>query len=148
MIRVTYTLKNGSSMARRFVVNVSGEVQAALSRVVSLEEVQSSVLFDERNVPESWKPRSGTLWVNGLGEERALTAEEAQTLYDAAWRDIHAGNVLLAKGLDVDWTMLKISFQGSRDAYSISSPRTSCTELMQALRDLGLSDSDMTGMID
>lgn len=148
MIRVTYTLKNGSSMARRFVVNVSGEVQAALSRVVSLEEVQSSVLFDERNVPESWKPRGGTLWVNGLGEERALTAEEAQTLYDAAWRDIHAGNVLLAKGLDVDWTMLKISFQGSRDAYSISSPRTSCTELMQALRDLGVSDSDMTGMID
>ena len=148
MIRVTYTLKNGSSMARRFVVNVSGEVQAALSQVVSLEEVQSSVLFDERNVPESWKPRGGTLWVNGLGEERALTAEEAQTLYDAAWRDIHAGNVLLAKGLDVDWTMLKISFQGSRDAYSISSPRTSCTELMQALRDLGLSDSDMTGMID
>ena len=148
MIRVTYTLKNGSSMARRFVVNVSGEVQAALSRVVSLEEVQSSVLFDERNVPESWKPRGGTLWVNGLGEERALTAEEAQTLYDAAWRDIHAGNVLLAKGLDVDWTMLKISFQGSQDAYSISSPRTSCTELMQALRDLGVSDSDMTGMID
>ena len=55
-IRVTYTLKNGSSMARRFVVNISGEVQAALSRVVSLEEVQSNVLFNKRNVPESWKP--------------------------------------------------------------------------------------------
>lgn len=147
-IRVTYTLKNGSSMARRFVVNISGEVQAALSRVVGLEEVQSNVLFNKRNVPESWKPRGGTLWVNALGEERELTAEEAQTLYDAAWRDIHAGNVLLAKGLDVNWTMLEISFQGDRDAYSISSPRTSCTELMQALRDLGLSDSDMTGSMD
>lgn len=147
-IRVTYTLKNGSSMARRFVVNISGEVQAALSRVVSLEEVQSNVLFNKRNVPESWKPRGGTLWVNAIGEERELTAEEAQALYDAAWRDIHAGNVLLAKGLDVNWTMLEISFQGDRDAYSISSPRTSCTELMQALRDLGLSDSDMTGSMD
>lgn len=147
-IRVTYTLKNGSSMARRFVVNISGEVQAALSRVVGLEEVQSNVLFNKRNVPESWKPRGGTLWVNAIGEERELTAEEAQTLYDAAWRDIHAGNVLLAKGLDVNWTMLEISFQGDRDAYSISSPRTSCTELMQALRDLGLSDSDMTGSMD
>lgn len=147
-IRVTYTLKNGSSMARRFVVNISGEVQAALSRVVSLEEVQSNVLFIKRNVPESWKPRGGTLWVNAIGEERELTAEEAQALYDAAWRDIHAGNVLLAKGLDVNWTMLEISFQGDRDAYSISSPRTSCTELMQALRDLGLSDSDMTGSMD
>ena len=147
-IRVTYTLKNGSSMARRFVVNISGEVQAALSRVVGLEEVQSNVLFNKRNVPESWKPRGGTLWVNALGEERELTAEEAQTLYDAAWRDIHAGNVLLAKGLDVNWTVLEISFQGDRDAYSISSPRTSCTELMQALRDLGLSDSDMTGSMD
>lgn len=147
-IRVTYTLKNGSSMARRFVVNISGEVQAALSRVVGLEEVQSNVLFNKRNVPESWKPCGGTLWVNAIGEERELTAEEAQTLYDAAWRDIHAGNVLLAKGLDVNWTMLEISFQGDRDAYSISSPRTSCTELMQALRDLGLSDSDMTGSMD
>ena len=147
-IRVTYTLKNGSSMARRFVVNISGEVQAALSRVVGLEEVQSNVLFNKRNVPERWKPRGGTLWVNAIGEERELTAEEAQTLYDAAWRDIHAGNVLLAKGLDVNWTMLEISFQGDRDAYSISSPRTSCTELMQALRDLGLSDSDMTGSMD
>ena len=147
-IRVTYTLKNGSSMARRFVVDISGEVQAALSRVVGLEEVQSNVLFNKRNVPESWKPRGGTLWVNAIGEERALTAEEAQTLYDAAWRDIHAGNVLLAKGLDVNWTVLEISFQGDRDAYSISSPRTSCTELMQALRDLGLSDSDMTGSMD
>ena len=147
-IRVTYTLKNGSSMARRFVVNISGEVQAALSRVVGLEEVQSNVLFNKRNVPESWKPRGGTLWVNAIGEERELTAEEAQTLYDAAWRDIHAGNVLLAKGLDVNWAVLEISFQGDRDAYSISSPRTSCTELMQALRDLGLSDSDMTGSMD
>jgi len=54
----------------------------------------------------------------------------------------------LAKGLDVNWTVLEISFQGDRDAYSISSPRTSCTELMQALRDLGLSDSDMTGSMD
>lgn len=147
-IRVTYTLKNGSSMARRFVVDISGEVQAALSRVVGLEEVQSNVLFNKRNVPESWKPRGGTLWVNAIGEERALTAEEAQILYDAAWRDIHAGNVLLAKGLDVNWTVLEISFQGDRDAYSISSPRTSCTELMQALRDMGLSDSDMTGSMD
>ena len=147
-IRVTYTLKNGSSMARRFVVNISGEVQAALSRVVGLEEVQSNVLFNKRNVPESWKPRGGTLWVNAIGEERELTAEEAQALYDAAWRDIHAGNVLLAKGLDVNWAVLEISFQGDRDAYSISSPRTSCTELMQALRDLGLSDSDMTGSMD
>lgn len=147
-IRVTYTLKNGSSMARRFVVNISGEVQAALSRVVGLEEVQSNVLFNKRNVPECWKPRGGTLWVNALGEERELTAEEAQTLYDAAWRDIHAGNVLLAKGLDVNWAVLEISFQGDRDAYSISSPRTSCTELIQALRDLGLSDSDMTGSMD
>ena len=145
---MTYTLKNGSSTARRFVVNISGEVQAALSRVVGLEEVQSNVLFNKRNVPESWKPRGGTLWVNAIGEERELTAEEAQTLYDAAWRDIHAGNVLLAKGLDVNWTVLEISFQGDRDAYSISSPRTSCTELMQALRDLGLSDSDMTGSMD
>ena len=134
-------------MARCFWLDTTPEAQAAMARVVGLEEYQISVMFNGSSPPTDWKPRTGSLYIIGQ-EERELTAEEAQALYDAAWRDIHAGNVLLAKGLDVNWTMLEISFQGDRDAYSISSPRTSCTELMQALRDLGLSDSDMTGSMD
>ena len=76
------------------------------------------------------------LWLKNTIETRELTAEEAQALYDAAWRDIRAENVLPVDG-DYAWLGVEITLFRDGDRYTISSTKSSYKELTQALLDLG-----------
>ena len=99
---VHYVLKDGTSMARRYRLAMTQPVKAALEQVARLEEVQTYVMFNGNVPPSGWQPTGGGLWLNAAGESRELTAEEAQALYDAAWRDVQAKNVLPVDG-DYAW---------------------------------------------
>ena len=77
-----------------------------------------------------------------LDGSRELTAEEAQALYDAAWRDIRAENVLPVDG-DYAWLGVEITLFGDGDSRTISSTKSSYKELTQALLDLGIPAEDI-----
>ena len=96
-------------------------------------------------------PRSGVLLkrafkslrgLNAAGESRELTAEEAQALYDAAWRDVQAKNVLPVDG-DYAWLGVEITLFRDGDSRTISSTKSSYKELTQALLDLGIPAEDI-----
>lgn len=141
MFRVQYNLKNGSAMARCFWLDTTPEAQAAMARVVGLEEYQISVMFNGSSPPTDWKPRTGSLYIIGQ-EERELTAEEAQALYDAAWRDIRAGNALPADG-DYAFLSFEIYLSDGKVQYYIGATKSTYRELTQALLDLGVPESDL-----
>lgn len=141
MFRVQYNLKNGSAMARCFWLDTTPEAQAAMARVVGLEEYQISVMFNGSSPPTDWKPRTGSLYIIGQ-EERELTAEEAQALYDAAWRDIRAGNALPADG-DYAFLSFEIYLSDGNVQYYIGATKSTYRELTQALLDLGVPESDL-----
>ena len=141
MFRVQYNLKNGSAMARCFWLDTTPEAQAATARVVGLEEYQISVMFNGSSPPTDWKPRTGSLYIIGQ-EERELTAEEAQALYDAAWRDIRAGNALPADG-DYAFLSFEIYLSDGKVQYYIGATKSTYRELTQALLDLGVPESDL-----
>ena len=73
---------------------------------------------------------------------RELTAKEAQALYDAAWRDIRAENVLPVDG-DYAWLGVEITLFRDGDSRTISSTKSSYKELTQALLDLGIPAEDI-----
>lgn len=141
MFRVQYNLKNGSAMARCFWLDTTPEAQAAMARVVGLEEYQISVMFNGSSPPTDWKPRTGSLYIIGQ-EERELTAEEAQALYDAAWRDIRAGNALPVDG-DYAFLSFEIYLSDGKIQYYIGATKSTYRELTQALLDLGVPESDL-----
>ena len=141
MFRVQYNLKNGSAMARCFWLDTTPEAQAAMARLVGLEEYQISVMFNGSSPPTDWKPRTGSLYIIGQ-EERELTAEEAQALYDAAWRDIRAGNALPADG-DYAFLSFEIYLSDGKIQYYIGATKSTYRELTQALLDLGVPESDL-----
>lgn len=84
----------------------------------------------------------GDLWLKTAIETRELTAEEAQALYDAAWRDIRAENVLPVDG-DYAWLGVEITLFRDGDSCTISSTKSSYKELTQALLDLGIPAEDI-----
>lgn len=139
---VHYVLKDGTSMARRYRLAMTGPVKAALEQVARLEEVQTYVMFNGNVPPSGWQPTGGGLWLNTTIETRELTAEEAQALYDAAWRDIRAENVLPVDG-DYAWLGVEITLFRDGDSRTISSTKSSYKELTQALLDLGVPESDL-----
>ena len=71
-----------------------------------------------------------------------LTAEEAQALYDAAWRDVQAKNVLPVDG-DYAWLGVEIYLFRDGDSRTISATKSSYKELTQALLDLGIPAEDI-----
>ena len=139
---VHYVLKDGTSMARCYRLAMTEPVKAALEQVARLEEVQTDVMFNGNVPPSGWQPTGGGLWLNAAGESRELTAEEAQALYDAAWRDVQAKNVLPVDG-DYAWLGVEITLFRDGDRYTISSTRSSYKELTQALLDLGIPAEDI-----
>lgn len=139
---VHYVLKDGTSMARCYRLAMTEPVKAALEQVARLEEVQTDVMFNGNVPPSGWQPTGGGLWLNAAGESRELTAEEAQALYDAAWRDVRAKNVLPVDG-DYAWLGVEITLFRDGDSRTISSTRSSYKELTQALLDLGIPAEDI-----
>lgn len=139
---VHYVLKDGTSMARCYRLAMTEPVKAALEQVARLEEVQTDVMFNGNVPPSGWQPTGGGLWLNAAGESRELTAEEAQALYDAAWRDIRAENVLPVDG-DYAWLGVEITLFRDGDSRTISSTKSSYKELTQALLDLGIPAEDI-----
>lgn len=104
--------------------------------------VLAYVMFNGNVPPSGWQPTGGGLWLNTTIETRELTAEEAQALYDAAWRDIRAENVLPVDG-DYAWLGVEITLFRDGDSRTISSTKSSYKELTQALLDLGVPESDL-----
>ena len=139
---VHYVLKDGTSMARCYRLAMTEPVKAALEQVARLEEVQTYVMFNGNVPPSGWQPTGGGLWLNAAGESRELTAEEAQALYDAAWRDVHAKNVLPVDG-DYAWLGVEITLFRDGDSRTISATKSSYKELTQALLDLGIPAEDI-----
>ena len=139
---VHYVLKDGTSMARCYRLTMTEPVKAALEQVARLEEVQTYVMFNGNVPPSGWQPTGGGLWLNAAGESRELTAEEAQALYDAAWRDVQAKNVLPVDG-DYAWLGVEITLFRDGDSRTISSTKSSYKELTQALLDLGIPAEDI-----
>lgn len=139
---VHYVLKDGTSMARRYRLAMTEPVKAALEQVARLEEVQTYVMFNGNVPPSGWQPTGGDLWLKTTIETRELTAKEAQALYDAAWRDIRAENVLPVDG-DYAWLGVEITLFRDGDRYTISSTKSSYKELTQALLDLGIPAEDI-----
>ena len=139
---VHYVLKDGTSMARCYRLAMTEPVKAALEQVARLEEVQTYVMFNGNVPPSGWQPTGGDLWLKNTIETRELTAEEAQALYDAAWRDIRAENVLPVDG-DYAWLGVEITLFRDGDRYTISSTKSSYKELTQALLDLGIPAEDI-----
>lgn len=139
---VHYVLKDGTSMARRYRLAMTEPVKAALEQVARLEEVQTDVMFNGNVPPSGWQPTGGGLWLNAAGESRELTAEEAQALYDAAWRDIRAGNALPADG-DYAFLSFEIYLSDGKVQYYIGATKSTYRELTQALLDLGVPESDL-----
>lgn len=139
---VHYVLKDGTSMARRYRLAMTEPVKAALEQVARLEEVQTYVMFNGNVPPSGWQPTGGDLWLKTTIETRELTAEEAQALYDAAWRDIRAENVLPVDG-DYAWLGVEITLFRDGDSRTISSTKSSYKELTQALLDLGIPAEDI-----
>lgn len=139
---VHYVLKDGTSMARCYRLAMTEPVKAALEQVARLEEVQTYVMFNGNVPPSGWQPTGGDLWLKTTIETRELTAEEAQALYDAAWRDIRAENVLPVDG-DYAWLGVEITLFRDGDRYTISSTKSSYKELTQALLDLGIPAEDI-----
>lgn len=139
---VHYVLKDGTSMARRYRLAMTEPVKAALEQVAQLEEVQTDVMFNGNVPPSGWQPTGGGLWLNAAGESRELTAEEAQALYDAAWRDVQAKNVLPVDG-DYAWLGVEITLFRDGDSRTISATKSSYKELTQALLDLGIPAEDI-----
>ena len=137
-----YVLKDGTSMARCYRLAMTEPVKAALEQVARLEEVQTYVMFNGNVPPSGWQPTGGDLWLKTTIETRELTAEEAQSLYDAAWRDIRAENVLPVDG-DYAWLGVEITLFRDGDRYTISSTKSSYKELTQALLDLGIPAEDI-----
>lgn len=88
--------------------------------------------------PPAWRPVAESPTI----ETRELTAEEAQALYDAAWRDIRAENVLPVDG-DYAWLGVEITLFRDGDSRTISSTKSSYKELTQALLDLGIPAEDI-----
>mgnify|MGYP000966621043 CR=1 FL=1 len=113
-----------------------------LEQVARLEEVQTYVMFNGNVPPSGWQPTGGDLWLKTTIETRELTAKEAQALYDAAWRDIRAENVLPVDG-DYAWLGVEITLFRDGDRYTISSTKSSYKELTQALLDLGIPAEDI-----
>ena len=99
-------------------------------------------MFNGNVPPSGWQPTGGGLWLNAAGESRELTAEEAQALYDAAWRDVQAKNVLPVDG-DYAWLGVEITLFRDGDSRTISATKSSYKELTQALLDLGVPESDL-----
>lgn len=139
---VHYVLKDGTSMARCYRLAMTEPVKAALEQVARLEEVQTDVMFNGNVPPSGWQPTGGGLWLNAAGESRELTAEEAQALYDAAWRDVQAKNVLPVDG-DYAWLGVEIYLFRDGDSRTISATKSSYKELTQALLDLGIPAEDI-----
>lgn len=139
---VHYVLKDGTSMARCYRLAMTEPVKAALEQVARLEEVQTYVMFNGNVPPSGWQPTGGDLWLKTAIETRELTAEEAQALYDAAWRDIRAENVLPVDG-DYAWLGVEITLFRDGDSRTISSTKSSYKELTQALLDLGIPAEDI-----
>lgn len=139
---VHYVLKDGTSMARRYRLAMTEPVKAALEQVARLEEVQTYVMFNGNVPPSGWQPTGGDLWLKTTIETRELTAKEAQALYDAAWRDIRAENVLPVDG-DYAWLGVEITLFRDGDSRTISSTKSSYKELTQALLDLGIPAEDI-----
>ena len=139
---VHYVLKDGTSMARCYRLAMTEPVKAALEQVARLEEVQTYVMFNGNVPPSGWQPTGGGLWLNAAGESRELTAEEAQALYDAAWRDVQAKNVLPVDG-DYAWLGVEITLFRDGDSRTISATKSSYKELTQALLDLGIPAEDI-----
>ena len=139
---VHYVLKDGTSMARCYRLAMTEPVKAALEQVARLEEVQTDVMFNGNVPPSGWQPTGGRLWLNAAGESRELTAEEAQALYDAAWRDVQAKNVLPVDG-DYAWLGVEITLFRDGDSRTIGSTKSSYKELTQALLDLGIPAEDI-----
>ena len=139
---VHYVLKDGTSMARCYRLAMTEPVKAALEQVARLEEVQTYVMFNGNVPPSGWQPTGGDLWLKTAIETRELTAEEAQALYDAAWRDIRAENVLPVDG-DYAWLGVEITLFRDGDSCTISSTKSSYKELTQALLDLGIPAEDI-----
>lgn len=139
---VHYVLKDGTSMARCYRLAMTEPVKAALEQVARLEEVQTYVMFNGNVPPSGWQPTGGDLWLKNTIETRELTAEEAQALYDAAWRDIRAENVLPVDG-DYAWLGVEITLFRDGDSRTISSTKSSYKELTQALLDLGIPAEDI-----
>ena len=139
---VHYVLKDGTSMARCYRLAMTEPVKAALEQVARLEEVQTDVMFNGNVPPSGWQPTGGGLWLNAAGESRELTADEAQALYDAAWRDVQAKNVLPVDG-DYAWLGVEITLFRDGDSRTISSTKSSYKELTQALLDLGIPAEDI-----
>ena len=139
---VHYVLKDGTSMARCYRLAMTEPVKAALEQVARLEEVQTYVMFNGNVPPSGWQPTGGGLWLNAAGESRELTAEEAQALYDAAWRDVQAKNVLPVDG-DYAWLGVEIYLFRDGDSRTISATKSSYKELTQALLDLGIPAEDI-----
>ena len=118
------------------------EAEALREQVARLEEVQTYVMFNGNVPPSGWQPTGGDLWLKTTIETRELTAKEAQALYDAAWRDIRAENVLPVDG-DYAWLGVEITLFRDGDSRTISSTKSSYKELTQALLDLGIPAEDI-----
>ena len=71
-----------------------------------------------------------------------MRAGAGAALYDAAWRDVRAKNVLPVDG-DYAWLGVEITLFRDGDSRTISSTRSSYKELTQALLDLGIPAEDI-----
>ena len=139
---VHYVLKDGTSMARCYRLAMTEPVKAALEQVARLEEVQTYVMFNGNVPPSGWQPTGGDLWLKNTIETRELTAEEAQALYDAAWRDIRAENVLPVDG-DYAWLGVEITPVPRWRQVHHQQHQVLLQELTQALLDLGIPAEDI-----
>ena len=135
-------LKDKRDELMRQFLDMIRENKALREQVARLEEVQTYVMFNGNVPPSGWQPTGGDLWLKNTIETRELTAEEAQALYDAAWRDIRAENVLPVDG-DYAWLGVEITLFRDGDRYTISSTKSSYKELTQALLDLGIPAEDI-----
>lgn len=142
--RLTYTLTGGRTMSREIHMRRTEAVEKAMEAVAGLEEAQVAAMFSGDTAREDARPLGGYLYCGESGEDMELDAEKAAALYDAAWRDIRAGHALAVEQ-ETQILPVNIYFQSNGWNCSIDMLRAGCTEVIQALRELGLTDQQIFG---
>ncbi len=147
-IRVTYELKDGSFLSRRYTLSweqtvKSEAIRAAAEKVIAAEEIRYASVLNGRTIASD-KLRGGYVTGKMNDFEHQLTAEEAQRLYEALMQDLANG---AGSHEPMQEMTLRCSVYVELDAGDsslwIDTIRPDFTETLQVLMALGVKEEQL-----